>query len=84
MPEIFPQIQTQGNRYWERAGWNNVDNIRLIKQLIDIGIDVIAFSLIGIDGKKDIVRQGTRFKAVMDIMKSFNRSKKNGNLSCRQ
>jgi len=49
---------------------------KIIKQLIDIGIDVIAFSLAGIDENNDIVREGTRIKTVIDAIKSINREKR--------
>lgn len=47
-----------------------------IKKIIEAGLDVMAFSLAGIDENNDIVRKGTRIKTVIEAIKSINREKR--------
>jgi radical SAM protein with 4Fe4S-binding SPASM domain len=49
---------------------------KMIKRLVKLGLDVIAFSLAGIDENNDIVRKGTQIKTVINAIKSINREKK--------
>ena len=49
---------------------------KMIKKLIELGLDVIAFSLAGIDENNDIVRKGTRIKTVIEAIKSIEREKR--------
>ena len=43
-------------------------NSEMIRKLIDEGLDIICFSLAGIDDKNDTVRRGTRIKKVLDCI----------------
>jgi len=48
---------------------------KIIGRIIESGMDIIAFSLAGIDENNDMIRKGTRFKTVIETIKSINREK---------
>lgn len=50
-------------------------NHNMIGQIIESGMDIIAFSLAGIDDNNDTIRKGTHFKAVTEAIESINREK---------
>jgi MoaA/NifB/PqqE/SkfB family radical SAM enzyme len=47
----------------------------LIERLVDKGLDVIAFSLAGVDEKNDRIRKGTSIKKVLECMEQIHRAK---------
>jgi radical SAM protein with 4Fe4S-binding SPASM domain len=48
---------------------------KTIEQIVESGMDIVAFSLAGIDDGNDMIRKGTRFKTVMEAIKFINREK---------
>jgi MoaA/NifB/PqqE/SkfB family radical SAM enzyme len=46
-----------------------------IKRLVQYGVDVVAFSLAGVDEKNDAVRRGTRLAGVLDAIRALSREK---------
>ncbi len=51
-----------------------LDNEKIVN-LVELGIDIIAFSLAGIDGRNDAVRKGTSIEAVFEAIKNLKRAK---------
>jgi MoaA/NifB/PqqE/SkfB family radical SAM enzyme len=47
----------------------------LIERLVGKGLDVIGFSLAGVDGKNDRIRKGTSIKKVLECMEEVHRAK---------
>lgn len=45
------------------------------RQVIESGMDIIAFSLAGVDDNNDLTRKGTKFETVMKTIESINREK---------
>jgi MoaA/NifB/PqqE/SkfB family radical SAM enzyme len=52
-------------------------NEKIIYQLIECGMDVLAFSLAGIDEKNDALRQGTRLDTILGAIHLLQEIKKN-------
>jgi MoaA/NifB/PqqE/SkfB family radical SAM enzyme len=50
-------------------------NRDIIARLINEGLDIIGFSLVGVDEKNDRIRQGTRTKTVLACMEEIHRAK---------
>jgi len=50
-------------------------NGKTIGQIIESGMDIIAFSLAGIDPNNGMIRKGTKFETIMEAVKSINREK---------
>ncbi len=50
---------------------------RRIKSLVESGIDIISFSIAGLDNRNDLLRQGTRLKTVLDTIQRLRQEKKN-------
>ena len=48
---------------------------RSIERMVNEGLDIIGFSLAGVDEKNDSIRRGTRIKKVLDCMAHINRVK---------
>lgn len=48
-----------------------------IRRLVECGIDLVAFSLAGVDGDNDIRRRGTRLDHVLSVIETLNRTKEN-------
>jgi len=46
-----------------------------IERLVQGGLDIIGFSLAGVDEKNDLIRKGTRIKKVLDSMERLNKVK---------
>ncbi|OGP71994.1 MAG: hypothetical protein A2Y80_05945 [Deltaproteobacteria bacterium RBG_13_58_19] len=46
-----------------------------ITKLVELGIDTVAFSLAGIDGKNDKVRQGTSLRTVLENIQALQQAK---------
>jgi len=46
-----------------------------IEKLVEGGLDIIGFSLAGVDEKNDSIRKGTHIKKVLDSMELINRAK---------
>ena len=50
-------------------------NRDIIARLINEGLDIIGFSLAGVDEKNDRIRKGTRLKQVLECMEEIHRAK---------
>ena len=48
---------------------------KTIRQIIEEDMDIIAFSLAGIDENNDLIRRGTEFTTVMEAIRSINQEK---------
>jgi MoaA/NifB/PqqE/SkfB family radical SAM enzyme len=48
-----------------------------IRRLVECGLDLVAFSLAGVDGDNDIRRRGTRLDHVLSVIETLNRTKEN-------
>jgi MoaA/NifB/PqqE/SkfB family radical SAM enzyme len=48
---------------------------KTIERLVAEGLDVIGFSLAGIDGKNDVIRKGTSIKKTLSCIAAFQRAK---------
>ena len=46
-----------------------------IKQIVESGMDIMAFSLAGVDEGNDSIRRGTRFKTIMNAIETIDREK---------
>lgn len=51
-------------------------NAEMIRQLVACGIDVLAFSLAGVDDGNDTLRRGTRLDTVVDAIRILHETKK--------
>jgi MoaA/NifB/PqqE/SkfB family radical SAM enzyme len=47
-----------------------------VSRLVELGIDVVGFSLAGVDERNDEVRKGTRIEKVMDVILALRKIKK--------
>jgi MoaA/NifB/PqqE/SkfB family radical SAM enzyme len=52
-------------------------NEKIIYQLVECGMDVLAFSLAGVDEKNDAVRRGTRLDTILGAIRILHETKKN-------
>jgi len=50
-------------------------NRDIIARLVNEGLDIIGFSLAGVDDKNDSIRKGTRIKRVLECIEEFKRAK---------
>jgi len=50
-------------------------NAQTIEKLVGEGLDVVGFSLAGIDEKNDVIRKGTSIKKTLECMDAFERAK---------
>ena len=50
-------------------------------RLVDIGFDVVAFSLAGVDERNDAFREGTELNVVLDAIQTLNRDKEKRGLT---
>jgi len=50
-------------------------NRDIIARLVEEGLDIIGFSLAGVDEKNDRIRKGTRIKKVLECMEEIHRAK---------
>ncbi len=48
-----------------------------IRRLVESGLDLVAFSLAGVDGDNDNRRRGTRLDHVLSVIETLNRTKEN-------
>ena len=44
-------------------------------RLVNEGLDIVGFSLAGLDEKNDVIRKGTRIKRVLDVIEEIHRAK---------
>jgi len=50
-------------------------NHKLIEKLVNEGLDIIGFSLAGVDEKNDLIRKGTHIKKIIECIDQINRIK---------
>ncbi len=50
-------------------------NQKLIEKLVNEGLDIIGFSLAGVDEKNDLIRKGTQLKQILECIDQINRIK---------
>jgi MoaA/NifB/PqqE/SkfB family radical SAM enzyme len=51
-------------------------NPKIIEQIIESGVDILAFSLAGTDERNDTIRKGTRMTKVIEAMRALNWEKR--------
>jgi len=76
-PQFFEMLQiakTAGCRVGTTTNGSLLDR-RLIERLVGQGLDIIGFSLAGVDERNDKIRQGTRIKKVMQCMEEIHRAR---------
>jgi len=82
-PDIFTMI-TMARKTGSRVGTTTngmLLNKSRIERLIDCGIDLISFSMAGLDEKNDAFRKGTNLQKVLDTIRAFQLEKEKRNLS---
>jgi len=82
-PDIFTMIvlaKKVGCRVGTTTNGMLLDNWRM-NRLIECGMDIVSFSIAGLDDMNDTLRKGTRLEAVLNIIRKLNQEKKNRGLT---
>lgn len=78
-PDFFEMIslaKKQGHRVSTTTNGTLMDK-ETLERIIDLGVDVIAFSLAGTDATNDQIRKGTRLKQVLKVIAYLSQLKQN-------
>lgn len=82
-PDIFDMIdmaKKAGCRVGTTTNGMLLDS-RRIKRLVEYGVDIISFSIAGLDDRNDLLRKGTSLKTVLDAIKRLSQEKNNRGLT---
>ena len=78
-PELFTMIRMAKNAGCRVGITTNgmLLDAGTLNRLVDLEVDLVAFSLAGTDEKNDLQRRGTRIETVLEAMRNLNQIKRN-------
>ncbi len=82
-PEIFHMIDVAKNVGCQVGTTTNgmlLDGKR-INRLVESGMDIVSFSIAGVDERNDLLRKGTRLQTVLDAIRKLRREKESRGLT---